>query len=116
MLPRETVSLLSSLIFKSKYSKNTASRIKPYLCNACYLIAFDIRHALRTFQSARPMGAFPRETLTAGAETRSKAYADLGSGIRASRSANVPDPIVGVGFQLGGAKPVSRGNVPSGAG
>ena len=62
------------------------------------------------------MGAFPQETLTAGAETRSKAYADLGSGIRASRSANVPDPLVGVGFQLGGAEPVERGDAPSGAG
>ena len=98
MLLRETVSLLTSLILKSTYSNITATRIKTYLCNVCYSVIFDIRHALRIFQSARPMGAFPRETLTAGAETRSKAYADLGSGIRASRSANVPDPIVGVGF------------------
>ena len=57
---------------------------------------FNIRHVLRTFQSARPMGAFPRETLTAGAEVRSRVYADLGAGIRAYRSANIPDPYVGV--------------------
>ena len=96
MLLRETVSLLTSLIFKSTYSKITATRIKPYLCNGCHPIAFNVRHALRIFQSARPMGVFPRETLTAGAEVRSRAYADLGAGIRAFRSANAPAPYVGV--------------------
>ena len=53
-----------------------------YALDAIRLL-FDIRHALRTFQSARPMGAFPRETLTAGTELRSRSYEDFGAGIRA---------------------------------
>ena len=74
----------------------------------CYLIVFRYQACAEDLSIRAPKGAFPQETLTAGAETRSKAYADLGSGISASRSANVPDPLVGVGFQLGGAEPVSR--------
>ena len=93
---RETVSLLASLIFKSTCSKSTAAWVKPYPCNGYDLIAFDIRHTLRVFQSARHTGAFPRETLTAGMKPGSTSYADLRAGIRAFRSANVPALYVGV--------------------
>ena len=61
---------------------------------------FNIRHVLRTFQSARPMGAFPRETLTAGMKPGSTSYADLRAGIRAFRSANIPALYVGVDVSL----------------
>ena len=44
------------------------------------MIAFDIRHTLRVFQSARHTGAFPRETLTAGMKPGSTSYADLRAG------------------------------------
>ena len=57
---------------------------------------FNVRHALRASQSARHMGVFPRETLTAGTKPGSTSYADLRAGIRAFRSANIPALYVGV--------------------